>query len=193
MTAGRRRRRARGRGADAGRRRLGRPRRAAAHPRPAPRSSRAGRGGGRLPLRLSAPALPFSFSRLARKLEVDEDGRSRGPGGWPPRRGDLLSWRGRRGDARRASDAQGPGSPESSAAAGPRRPGDRDGLAPTASGRPRGARSGRACRLGAGPRAVSRRGGKGRPRWPARPGVAGGRARERGGRCAQSVQPPARL
>lgn len=54
-----------------------------------------------------------------------------------------------------------------------------------------GARSGRACRLGSRPRSVNRRAGKGPPRRR-HPGVAGGRAR-RGGRCAQSVQAPARL
>jgi hypothetical protein len=90
-------------------------------------------------------------------------------------------------DARRGADVRGPGPLESSAAAGPRPEGHRDGLAPPASSGPPGARSERACRRGAGPRALSRRGGReGQPRsrharaW---------RARARAGRppCAISA------
>ncbi|XP_032324749.1 collagen alpha-2(I) chain-like [Camelus ferus] len=72
-------------------------------------ASGSGGGGGRKGERRKRDLNERRFSRLARKLEVDKNGRSRGPGGLPQRRGDLLSWLGRLGDARGCVRCTGPG------------------------------------------------------------------------------------
>lgn len=136
--------------------------------------------------RLSAPALPFSFSPLARKLVVDGNGRSRGPGWWPPRQGDLLSRLVSRVDARSCIRCAGPGASGELSRCGPKTRARRRWIRADSQQRA----AGRAVREGVPPRLRAARceppGGKGRRGAPR---TRAWRARAQAGRplCAISA------